>query len=369
MRKKRRLLAVIALLLAAAMILAAVMPAFGATSKYGEDKSLRSVVLTSKMTGSGHKHTYVKATNGCTYQLYHTCMKNLNGTVPEGHLATITIDGNRYTLRTYTNKAKTAKFTNVIRRIGGSTTSSAFKPIGIPLTKITMSRTSASLYTGSTLKLTVAYTPSNTTDVRTVSWASSNTGVATVSGGTVTAKKAGTAVITAKVGTKKTWCRITVVTRPAPASESYKNVSDAYTYLNSFRTNKSNQWYWNSSNSSKITCYGLSALTRDAGLEQVAKTRAKEQWTQYYANGKLTHDRPNGSGWQTAYPSRYGFVGENLAWGYTASSTVIEAWAETTKTYAGQGHRRLMLDDRFSKVGIACFVKDGKTCWAMSLGN
>ena len=203
MRKKRRLLAVIALLLAAAMILAAVMPAFGATSKYGEDKSLRSVVLTSKMTGSGHKHTYVKATNVCTYQMYHTCMKNLTGTVPEGHLATITIDGNRYTLRTYTNKAKTAKFTNVIRRIGGSTTSSAFKPIEIPLTKITMSRTSASLYTGSTLKLTVAYTPSNTTDVRTVSWASSNTGVATVSGGTVTAKKAGTAVITAKVGTKK----------------------------------------------------------------------------------------------------------------------------------------------------------------------
>ena len=325
MRKKRRLLAVIALLLAAAMILAAVMPAFGATSKYGEDKSLRSVVLTSKMTGSGHKHTYVKATNVCTYQMYHTCMKNLTGTVPEGHLATITIDGNRYTLRTYTNKAKTAKFTNVIRRIGGSTTSSAFKPIEIPLTKITMSRTSASLYTGSTLKLTVAYTPSNTTDVRTVSWASSNTGVATVSGGTVTAKKAGTAVITAKVGTKKTWCR--------------------------------------------ITCYGLSALSRDVGLEQVAKTRAREQWTQFYANGKLTHDRPNGSGWQTAYPSRYGFVGENLAWGYTASSTVVEAWAETTKTYAGQRHRRLMLDDRFSKVGIACFVKDGKTCWAMSLGN
>ena len=75
----------------------------------------------------------------------------------------------------------------------------------------------------------------------------------------------------------------------------------------------------------------------------------------------------------TADPSGMGYVGENLAWGQTTSTSVITdpayGWAETKAKYAGQGHRRKMLNSNFTKVGIACYVKDGKTCWAMCLGR
>ena len=93
----------------------------------------------------------------------------------------------------------------------------------------------------------------------------------------------------------------------------------------------------------------------------------------YYVKGKATHNRPNGTSCFTAYPSGMGYVGENLAWGHTTSTSVITdptyGWAETKDKYAGQGHRRNMLNSNFTKVGIACYVKDGKTCWAMCLGR
>ena len=116
--------------------------------------------------------------------------------------------------------------------------------------------------------------------------------------------------------------------------------------------------------------YGLKALTRDAKLEETAKKRAKEQWTQYYVNGKTTHNRLDGSKCWTAYPSSVLPTGENLSWGRTSCKDVINVgWGETNKDYSGQGHRRNMLSKDATKVGIACYEKDGKTCWAMCLGR
>ncbi len=54
---------------------------------------------------------------------------------------------------------------------------------------------------GSTVSITATVAPSNATN-KTVSWSSSNTGVATVSGGTVTAREAGHTQITATAGEK-----------------------------------------------------------------------------------------------------------------------------------------------------------------------
>lgn len=80
----------------------------------------------------------------------------------------------------------------------------------VPLKSISLSSTSASMFTGDTKKLTVTYNPSNTTDSKSVSWSSSDKSVATVSNGTITAIGVGTATITAKVGTFTATCKVTV---------------------------------------------------------------------------------------------------------------------------------------------------------------
>lgn len=79
----------------------------------------------------------------------------------------------------------------------------------VAVTSVTMSRTSTSLNAGESVSLVATVAPSNATD-KTVSWTSSNTSVATVSGGTVYAKAAGTATITATAGGKSATCTVTV---------------------------------------------------------------------------------------------------------------------------------------------------------------
>lgn len=67
------------------------------------------------------------------------------------------------------------------------------------------------------------------------------------------------------------------------------------------------------------------------------------------------------------------YSAENLAWGqasaYEAIADPDSGWAETNESYAGQGHRRNMLSSEATHVGIACYTKDGNTCWAMCLGS
>ncbi|MCL2488920.1 MAG: Ig-like domain-containing protein, partial [Oscillospiraceae bacterium] len=58
--------------------------------------------------------------------------------------------------------------------------------------------------------LMVAYNPINATEDKTVVWSTSNSDVAVVENGTVTAKANGTAVITAKVGNKEAVYTVTV---------------------------------------------------------------------------------------------------------------------------------------------------------------
>ncbi len=64
-------------------------------------------------------------------------------------------------------------------------------------TGITLSKTSVTILEGNTEKVTATITPSNATN-KNVSWSTSNSSVATVSGGTITAVAPGTATITAK---------------------------------------------------------------------------------------------------------------------------------------------------------------------------
>ena len=79
----------------------------------------------------------------------------------------------------------------------------------VAVTSITLDRTSLSLKVGETETITATVNPGNATD-KSVSWGSSDVSIATVSDGKVTAKKSGTATITAKSGSCIAECTISV---------------------------------------------------------------------------------------------------------------------------------------------------------------
>ena len=82
---------------------------------------------------------------------------------------------------------------------------------GVSVTGVSLSETSITINVGETVTLKATVTPANATD-QTVSWASSDAGVASVNGGSVTGVKAGTATIAVKTndGGRTATCTVTV---------------------------------------------------------------------------------------------------------------------------------------------------------------
>ena len=130
------------------------------------------------------------------------------------------------TVQWTTTDSKVATVTNgIVKAVGpgtatikakvGTKTATCVVTVTAPLQSISLNTTKLSLVQGKTSDLTVTYNPSNTTDSKAVTWTTSNSKVATVSGGTVKAVGAGTATITAKVGSKTATCIVTV-TAPTP---------------------------------------------------------------------------------------------------------------------------------------------------------
>jgi uncharacterized protein YjdB len=81
----------------------------------------------------------------------------------------------------------------------------------IAVTKVSLNKSATVMLTGSKETLTATITPTNATN-KTVTWSTSNTAIATVSGGEITAVAKGTAVITATTadGGKTATCSVTV---------------------------------------------------------------------------------------------------------------------------------------------------------------
>jgi uncharacterized protein YkwD len=136
--------------------------------------------------------------------------------------------------------------------------------------------------------------------------------------------------------------------------------------INSFRTG-SDAWYWNSNNRTK-TVYNteggtyLSELTYDYDLEQIAMQRAMELSTFY------SHTRPNGQSCFTVTYNGTRSWAENIAKGQDSVSSAFLAWQETDYSYSGQGHRRAMLNEAYTAVGIACFSYNGRLYWVQEFG-
>ena len=81
--------------------------------------------------------------------------------------------------------------------------------IVIAVTSVTLDKSAITLTEGESQPLTATVKPDDATD-KTVTWTTSNSSVATVEGGKITAVAPGTATITAKAGDKSATCAVTV---------------------------------------------------------------------------------------------------------------------------------------------------------------
>ena len=183
----------------------------------------------------------------------------------------------------------------VVNYEGGSKTFSyPFRVAGVNVTGISLSRTSLSLNTGASSTLTATISPSNATN-KNVTWTSSNTAVATVSGGKVTAVGNGTATITCKTadGGYTAKCTVTVTTKVTgvklSASSATLDLSNAaqktltLTATISPSTASNKNVTWTSRNTAVATVSGLSLIhifgaesinpVRDIQLQMLAAMR------------------------------------------------------------------------------------------------
>lgn len=150
---------------------------------------------------------------------------------------------------------------------------------------------------------------------------------------------------------------------PAKASDtvtiSYKathhqsEAREMLSLLNEFRTGGT--WYWNQDDTTKtnIAPNELQPLQWDYELEKLAIKRAEEIATFF------SHTRPAGN-------ERELLTGENITAGQENFNSAFIAWREDNEPYSWQGHRRNMLNNSYTHVGIACVERDGRKYWVQN---
>ncbi len=134
--------------------------------------------------------------------------------------------------------------------------------------------------------------------------------------------------------------------------------------INKFRTGKQAWFYTPQGSKQKVK--GLKKLEYDYTLEKIAMKRAAE------IARSFSHTRPNGKSCFSAYPDGYMSAGENIAMGtgfMMTTSHTLEMWKETHERYIGQGHRRNMLSESYTCIGIACFEYNGCKYWVQEFGS
>ena len=186
----------------------------------------------------------------------------------------------------------------------------------IPITEVCLDKSSATLPEGETTALTATVLPENTTDSKNVSWSSSNSEVAIVdANGTVTAKSAGTAIITATSENGKTAsCTVTVNKkdtytglRDVDGQLKYFNNGNIDTTYTGFADYEGNRYYV--SNGVVDTTY--TSLILDNG-----------NWV-YVENGKVNNDYTG----LVNYDGLWFYVDNGtIDWGYTGLADYNGIW-------------------------------------------
>lgn len=112
----------------------------------------------------------------------------------------------------------------------------------VPVSGISLSQSSLSLTAGSNATLTATVTPSNATN-KAVLWSVSPSGYVTVSGGIVTAVKAGSCTITASCGGKTASCAVTVTAAASAPSDDIPGKTPVYKLAQAKTFKAANQEY------------------------------------------------------------------------------------------------------------------------------
>ena len=176
------------------------------------------------------------------------------------------------------------------------------KQDNVDVTSVSVSKSSVSVKKGETATVTATVSPSNATN-KTITWTSSNTSVATVSGGVITGVKAGTATITAKSNNGKTATVSVTVTEDSVVTALANNSTISATsvaaggtikltakatggtspYLYTYRYRKSGASSWTTLGSSNVSgttksfsiaaagTYEVAVLIKDSTLKVVSK--------------------------------------------------------------------------------------------------
>lgn len=184
-----------------------------ATCKVSVKRKLKSFSLNKKKatlnTGSTFALQIKRKPTNATESIYFTSSNRNIATVSSKGVITATGRGTA-TITAVSERGLTAKFKITVRQ---------------PVTSMNISSKAASVYMGETLKLTANVLPVNSNN-QAFTWESSNNAVAAVSGGTVTPKSLGTAVITVRSANGKTAsCTVTVKQHVNSVALDKKSVS------------------------------------------------------------------------------------------------------------------------------------------------
>ena len=163
----------------------------------------------------------------------------------------------------------------------------------VPIESIHVNKDTMSLTEGESATLTATISPSNTTLDKTVKWSSSNTAVASIdSAGKVTAKKAGTAVITATSSNGKT-ASCTVTVKQKDTCTGLRDVNGTLTYFTNGQADKTYTGFVSYAGNNYYVINGVV----DTSYTNV--TYDGKDWL-YVENGKVRYDytgiRSNESG-------------------------------------------------------------------------
>ena len=254
------------------------------------------------------------------------------------------------------------------------TVNSEGKSLGKNPDSVKLNKTTATLFKGNKLTLSKTVTPANSNQICT--WSSSNTKIATVSDGVVTAKAAGTATITVKTSNGKTaTCKVAVKSNlPTPSVSSltntasgiklsWKKIDGAYGYRVYQKTSNG----WKRIKDTTATSYTDSAVSVNQTKTYTIRCIDK--------NGK-TISGYNSKGWSKKYTPVAPTIsklenttgGIKLSWnkitgvyGYRVYAKTSSGWKKLKDTTATTLTDSAVTANKTKTYTIRCIDKKGKT--------